>query len=108
MLQQMFSFFASWFVYPGLSWEFLLIGIGLAAVFGGLWLAAYRPQLFRKPWLWAVLGGSALLSLAAITLVQIPLQAWAGQALGYFWSQEALAAWLLLAGIPQLLLSGLV
>ena len=104
----MIAFFTSWFVYPGLSWHLLLIGIGLAIVFGAIWLAGHWPPLFKKHWLWAVLAGSAILSLAAVTFIQIPLQTWAGQALLHFWSQEVLMSWLLLAGIPQILLSGLV
>ena len=62
----------------------------------------------RKPWLWAVLFISAILSLAAVSFVQIPLQILTGRALGNFWSQEVLMRWILLAGIPQVLLSGLV
>jgi hypothetical protein len=108
MLEQMVSFFVSWFVYPGVSWNLLLLGTGLAIVFGAIWLTCHWPPLFEKHWLWAVLVGSAFLSLAAITLVQIPLQVWAGEALLHFWSHGVLMSWLLLAGIPQVLVSGLV
>jgi len=108
MLEKLVEFFVSWFVYPGLSWTLLLVGIGLAIVFGAIWLTGHWPPLFKKHWLWAVLVGSAILSVAAVSFVQIPLQVLVGQALGYFWSQEILISWLLLAGIPQILLSGLV
>jgi RsiW-degrading membrane proteinase PrsW (M82 family) len=102
MVEQMLGFFLSWFANPS------LIGIGLAMVFGAIWLVGYWPPLFKKWWLWAVLAISALLSLIAVSFIQIPLQYLVGQALGQFWSQEALMRWLLLAGIPQILLSGLV
>ncbi len=102
MLEQIVGFFVSWFTNPS------LLGIGLALVFGAIWLAPYWPPLFKKYWLWAVLVSSAILSLAAVSFIQIPLQSWAGQALNYFWSQEILMSWLLLAGIPAILLSGLV
>ena len=102
MLEQMLGFFLSWFVNPS------ILGIGLALAFGVIWLIGYWPPLFKKPWLWAVLVISAFLSLAAVTFIQIPLQVWTGQALGRFWSQEILMRWLLLAGIPQILYSGLV
>jgi len=102
MVEQMVAFFFSWFANPS------LIGIGLAMVFGAIWLVGYWPPLFKKWWLWAVLAISALLSLIAVSFVQIPLQYLVGQALGQFWSQEILIRWLLLAGIPQILLSGLV
>jgi RsiW-degrading membrane proteinase PrsW (M82 family) len=102
MLEQIVGFFVSWFTNPS------LLGIGLALVFGAIWLAPYWPPLFKKYWLWAVLVSSAILSLAAVSVIQIPLQIWAGQALNYFWSEEILMSWLLLAGMPQILLSGLV
>jgi len=73
-----------------------------------VWLACYRPPVFKKPGLWAVLVSSAFLTLSAISFVQIPLQFWAGQALDHFWSQEILERWILLAAIPSILLSGLV
>jgi len=98
----MVSFFVSFFQNPN------ALGIGLAIAFGAIWLAGYRPPLFRKPWLWAVLVSSAILALAAVSFIQIPLQIWTGQALNHFWSEEVLLSWILLAGIPQILLSGLV
>ena len=108
MIEQMVGFFVSGFVYPGILWTSLLLGIGLAIVFGAIWLIGYWPPLFKKPWLWAVLASSAILTWAAVAFIQIPLQIWTGQALNHFWSLEILMSWLLLAGIPQILLSGLV
>jgi len=102
MIQQMGYFLESFFANPNI-W-----GIGLAIIFGAIWLACYRPPMFRKPWLWAVLAGSAVLTLAAVTFIQIPLQIWNGQLLNHFWSQEVLLRWLLLAGVSSVLLSGLV
>jgi len=108
MVEQMVGFFLSGFANPGASWVNLAWAVGLAIVFGAVWLAGYWPPLFKKHWLWVVLVGSAILTWAAIAFIQIPLQSWAGQALNHFWSQEVLMRWLLLAGIPQILLSGLV
>jgi len=108
MINYMVTFFKSFFENPSASGIYLTIAIGLAVAFGAVWLAGYRPPLFKKPWLWAVLVSSAFLTLAATSFIQIPLQVWAGQALGHFWSQEVLLQWILLAGIPQVLLSGLV
>jgi len=102
MLEQMVSFFVSGFANPS------ILGIGLAIVFGAIWLAGYWPPLFKKHWLWAVLATSAILTWAAVAFIQIPLQLWTGQVLNHFWSQEILMSWLLLAGIPAILLSGLV
>jgi RsiW-degrading membrane proteinase PrsW (M82 family) len=108
MLEQMKALFVSGFVYPGILWNQVLLGIGLAVVFGAIWFASYRTSILRKPWAWAVLAGSAFLTWVAIAFIQFPLQWWTGQALTHFWSQEVLIGWLLLAGIPQILLSGLV
>jgi RsiW-degrading membrane proteinase PrsW (M82 family) len=104
----MLAFLKSWFIFPGLSLDLMLIGIGVAIVFGAIWLLGYWPPLFKRPWLWAVAVGSAFLCLLAVAFVQIPLQAWTGQALASSWSPQVLTSWLLLAGIPQILLSGLV
>jgi len=98
----MVGFFTSFFANPS------ALGIGLAIAFGAVWFAPYWTPILRKPWAWAVLVGSAFLTLAAATFIQIPLQVWTGQALNHCWSQEVLMSWLLLAGIPQVLLSGLV
>jgi RsiW-degrading membrane proteinase PrsW (M82 family) len=102
MIDIMVGFFKSFFQNPS-AW-----GIGLAIAFGAVWLACYRPPLFKRPWLWAVLVSSAFLTLAALSFIQIPLQNWTGLALLHFWSQEVLMRWILLAAIPQILLSGLV
>jgi RsiW-degrading membrane proteinase PrsW (M82 family) len=108
MLEYMLDFFKSFFYAPGLSWELCLLGIGLAFAFGAAWFSAYWTSILKKPWAWAVLVVSAFLTLLAVTFVQIPLQWWSSQALSHFWSQSVLSDWLLLAGIPTILLSGLV
>ena len=102
MIDYMIGYFASFFQNPS-AW-----GVGLAIGFGAVWLAAYWPPLFKKPWLWAVLVSSPFLTLAAVCFVQVPLETWMGQALGHFWSQEILAHWILVVGISGVLLSGLV
>ena len=94
MIDSMVSFFVSFFQNPS------ALGIGLAIAFGAVWLAGYRPSLVRKPWLWADLAGSAFLTLAAMSFILIPLQNWTGQALSH--------VGILVAGIPLVLLSGLV
>jgi len=108
MIERLIAFFVSWFVYPNTPWTSLLLGIGLGLVFGAVWFAPYWTPILKKPWAWAVLAGSAILSLTAVTFVQIPLQIWTGQALNHFWSPEILMSWILLAAIPQILYSGLV
>jgi RsiW-degrading membrane proteinase PrsW (M82 family) len=108
MLEKMIEFFVSGFYFPNITLTGLLWGIGLGIVFGAIWLISYWPPFFRKYWLWLVMASSAILSWLAVAFIQIPLQTLVGQLLGSFWSQEILIGWILLAGIPQILLSGLV
>jgi len=104
MIDYAVNYFVSFFQNPSASGTYLAIAIGLAIGFGAVWLAGYRPPLFKKPWLWVVLVSSAFFTLAAVCFIQIPLQTWTGQALG----QEVLIRRMLLATIPLILLSGLV
>jgi RsiW-degrading membrane proteinase PrsW (M82 family) len=105
---QMITFFISAFRFPGLDWKLILIAIGLGVVFGAIWLLAYWPRIKNKRPYFLILIVSAFLTWAAIAFVQIPLQTWSGQALLYFWNQFTILKWLLLASIPNILLSGLV
>lgn len=108
MWATMHNYLHSWFVFKGLAWHLLVISIALAIAFGAIWLLAHWPPLFKKYWLWAVLVVSAFLTLLAIVFVQIPLQWWAGDAMEHFWSSTTLTNWMLLSGLPALLISGLV
>ncbi len=101
MFAQSNEFFLSFFANPN------AIGILLAIAFGAIWLVCYRPPLFKQPWLWAVMASSALLTLVAISFIQIPLQTLTGQALTSM-GMETLQKWLYLAVVPQILFSGLV
>ena len=108
MLDQMTSFFTSAFYFQGTNWKMVLLAIVLGLVFGSIWLTLYRPPLFKKAQLWVVAIVSAVLTWTAIAFVQGPLQSWYGQALNHFWNQTTIERWMLLAGIPLVLLSGLV
>ena len=102
MTEYMTGLFLSFFANPN------LFGIGLALYFGAFWLIPYWPPLFSDRRLWVVMVISAFLTLAASSFIQIPLQLWAGMALGNVWSQEVIMSRILLFGIPQVLISGLV
>jgi len=102
MLDYIVNFFLSFYANPS------GLGIGLAFAFGIIWLVGYWPPLVKKYWLWAVLVSGGILAWVAASFIQIPLQIWVGNLLGRFWSGEVLISWILLASIPQVLLSGLV
>jgi len=111
--ETMIEYLKSWFVFPGLAWNWMAIGIALGIAFGAIWLLANWPPLFnksflKKPWFWAVAVFSAFFTLLAIVFVQLPLQYYSGKTLQHFWDLQTLNNWLYLAGIPTILLSGLV
>jgi RsiW-degrading membrane proteinase PrsW (M82 family) len=108
VLQRSIQFFNSAFYFPGLSWGLIAAAAALALLFGAIWLAPHRPPVFRKAWPWGIAAVSAVLTWSAIAFVQVPLQGWTGEVLLRFWDVQTLTRWLLVAGIPQILLSGLV
>ncbi|MDD5083214.1 MAG: PrsW family glutamic-type intramembrane protease, partial [Dehalococcoidales bacterium] len=108
MLQQMIVFFTAAFDFPGLSWTLALLAIAIGIVFGAVWLTPYWPPIVKRRGLWIVGAVSAFLTWTAIAFIQIPLQSLTGQVLLHFWDQRTLTQWLLIAGIPQILLSGLI
>lgn len=109
LAERTIDFFLSAFRFPGLDWWLVLVAIGLGLAFGAVWLSLYRPPLHKRPWLFlAVAVLAAFLTWTAVAFVQIPLQTWTQQALLHFWSSATLTRWLLLAGAPLVLLSGLV
>jgi RsiW-degrading membrane proteinase PrsW (M82 family) len=108
MLQDSVDLFKSFFVYPGLSLNYILVGILLGIAFGAIWLVAHWPPLFKNPWFWAVAVVSAFLTVVALAFIQVPIQNWIGEWLVKTLSNDTLFTWLMLLGIPQVLVSGLV
>lgn len=100
--QQMLGFLVYFFSNPS------ILGIGLAIVFGAIWLACYRPPLFVKPWLWGVLFGSAAITILCVAFAQIPLHAWTGKVIRDSFSPQTIAQWVLLLAIPQILVITLI
>ena len=107
MLQTLLEFFTSFFKNPN-TWEIWLICLGLALVFGAVWLACYWPPLLKSPWLWAVLVASAIFTHIVITFIQIPLQNLTGEILRQISSAETLYQLYLLTSIPIILIGALV
>jgi len=108
LLDQITQFFLSALYFPGLSWKLIIVAITLGLVFGVLWLLVYWPSIRKNKVLLFVGTISAILTWSAIAFVQIPLQTCSSQVLIHFWNLATLSRWLLLAGIPGILLSGLV
>ena len=104
----MIGFLKSWFSYPGVEWNYLLVGIALAIFFGAFWLLGLQPAVIKKPWLWVAGIFSAFFTLLAVVFIQIPVQYYIGTAIESTWDMQTIYDWLLLAGIPTILVSGLV
>ncbi len=110
-LEQILSFYLSYFYYPGISGSMLALGIILSIVFGAAWFACYKPpysNVIQKHWLWIVLIISPFFSLAAIAFIQLPLQSLTGIILRDISSSEALMSMVALSVIPLEIISGLV
>jgi len=108
MLELMVSFFLAGFVYPGILWNQVLLGIGLGIVFGAVWFAPYWTPILKKPWAWAVLAGSAFLTWTTVAFIQIPLQHLVGNLFVDQFGMETYQNQILIMSIPAILLTGLV
>jgi len=102
MLQQSLSFFVNWFSNPNFT------AMGIALLLGVFWYMLYRPPLRRYGFLWVVMAVSAILTLLAVVVVQIPLQSLTGTAIAGAFNQSTVTTWIYVLGIPQIALSGLV
>jgi len=102
MLQQSLTFFVNWFSNPNVA------AMGLALLLGAFWYALYRPPLRGYAFLWAVMGVSAILTLLAVVVVQIPLQGLVGMGIAALFTQSTIQTWIYILGIPQIALSGIV
>ena len=102
MLEQMAGFLFAFFSHPN------IVGIGLALVFGAIWLAIYQPPLFKKPWLWAVMTGSAILTPIAFAIWLFPATKGIIEPYVNLLSRKVFMDWILLAGLVPLSVAGLI
>ncbi len=83
-------------------------GIGLAVLFGLIWIAALAPLNWRSPLTPIVMFASAILFPVSIALVQAPLQTQVSNAFIRFLGPINYQRDILYTGIPVVLLSGIV
>jgi len=102
VIQQMLDFFPYFFSSPS------VLGWSLAVIFAAIWLACYRPPLFSKPWLWAILAAGAVLTPIAIDISYFLLGTGISKLYGYFWSRQTIQSWGLLLSVPKMFIFGLV
>jgi hypothetical protein len=102
------SFLESWFNYSGIAWHLIILALAVALVFGGIWMAFYRQPRSSGAWPLGVMVFSAFFTVVAIAFVQLPLQYWVEEGMLNIWSRLTLNDWLLLAGLPTILIGGFV
>jgi hypothetical protein len=102
------TYLRSWFDYNGIAGNLILISVGLALVFGIAWLIGHRPPLLKRPGLWLMAIGSALLTLVATAFIYITINYYYVQWLGDTFDTGTLNDTVLLWSIPIVLIIGLV
>ena len=102
------SFLESWFLYPDVAWYMIGIAVLVALFFGGIWMIFYRQPRFSNSWPLGVMVFSAFFTLVAVAFIQLPLQTYINEGFTNAWDGLTLHDWLLLTGLPIILLSGLV
>ena len=85
-----------------------LFGVIIAILFGAIWIACFKPPLFQRLWLWEILAGSAIITLIAISFIQIPVQNAIGKDITELMSAYNIARAILLNGIPLAIVAGVV
>jgi RsiW-degrading membrane proteinase PrsW (M82 family) len=108
MLETMLQQFKAFYTFSNLSLKGVVLAIVLALLFGLVWMIILRAWRFNKLILAAIMIASAILTWSAIAFIELPLQTWIQK----FWinalGRDGFIKWLLLAGIPITLVSGLV
>lgn len=85
-----------------------LLGVLLALLFGAIWLACYWPPIFKRLSLWIVLAGSAIITLFAVSFIQVPIQNAIGKDMMQLISEGNVIRGLLINGISLVIITGLV
>lgn len=85
-----------------------LAGILLAIVFGAICIACFYPPLLKRLWLLEILAGSAIITLLAVSFIQIPIRNAIGKDMTELLTEANIIRSLLLNGIPIVIVVGLV
>ena len=102
MQQQPSEYFLSYFT------DTNIFGVLIAILFGVIWLACYRPQLLKRLWLLEILAGSAIITLLAVSFIQVPIQNVLSKSVIQLLAEGNIVRGLLLNGIPLVIITGLI
>lgn len=102
------NYIKSWFNYPGVDGTLILLCAAMALVFGVIWVIGHRPPYIKKPNLWLVTIGSALVTVILTAFIYIPIYYYYTQWLDSTFTVDTLSSTILLWCIPLVLVLGLV
>jgi len=108
MTERMVGTFKAFYDFPGLGAPLLLLSVLIAVIFAAIWLSFYRPGFLRQPQSWLIAITAAILTWIAIAFIQVPLQTWSQELFINLLGTATFLDWLLLTGLPIVILSGLV
>jgi hypothetical protein len=108
LTMQMIEAFKSFFIIPEISLGLALVGLGIAIIFGAIWIAAYYPPIARETWLWIMLVAGFLFTAFLTAFLQIPLQYASTEICDIFLSHENMQTYVLAASIPAMIIASIV
>ena len=109
MLQRSIDFFLSAFRWPGLSWTWILLAIALGIACGVAVAGRLPTAAAEAAWAVGSTGGKCFIDLGGDRLHPGTFAGLDRASTGAFLEfRQTLTRWLLVAGIPQVLLSGIV
>jgi RsiW-degrading membrane proteinase PrsW (M82 family) len=85
-----------------------IFGVFIALLFGAIWIACFKPPIFQRLWLWEILAGSAIITLIAVSFIQIPIQNAIGMDITELMVAHNVKRAVLLNGIPLAIVAGIV
>ncbi|MFH0867270.1 MAG: hypothetical protein V1904_13830 [Bacteroidota bacterium] len=108
LAKQIFDTFISFFKLPETTIPLMLIALGIAIIFGAIWLACYLPPLFKQAWLWVIMVASIFSAVVFTAFLQLPLQYLSTQICNEFLSQQNIQTYMLAISVPAMIIAGLV
>lgn len=105
---QILDTFKSFFVIPDIPINMVLIGLGIAILFGAIWIATFYPPLSKHPWLWVILVASFFSTAILTAFLQIPLQYGVTKFFDIFLSHQNMQTYILIVGVPTMIVAAIV
>jgi len=109
MLEQILRIFTTFYKLPAVEPWLIIMAIGLALLYGAIWLAGFLPPVFKNWKLWIFAIVSYIIPTIIISFIQYPVKTLIGQGLtGFLSLYFQQTAVVLMAGIIVVIVSGLI